>query len=331
MRGTLSTDAVTCCHSGCTTVLIETSNEIAITRADHTLCTNCRTIIICSSHFELLDNGEIPFTCPSCGENAWQHVSAKDAPPSKSEIQFQCVGIYEESYSNSASLVNHTLIVQPTNRGANVAMLDGPLAASVPGKVIAAALSPARQHLAVVFQQGHECILEVHSDSGRPWRLRSDAPLGLCAIAFFDENRLAGLNCRQEGHCELIELALESGHTVTTRRICTTSTQSEDDTPLQLQVINDAQVVTTGWSAKNYWLDTIEMSTGTKIRRTSLPYLPTLLRVGANGHILIGCPDGPVGLVKADTHVELFSQYSLRDAIFGDDGLLYLTSRTHGL
>ena len=73
------------------------------------------------------------------------------------------------------------------------------------------------------------------------------------------------------------------------------------------------------------------MSTGTKIRRTSLPYLPTLLRVGANGHILIGCPDGPVGLVKADTHVELFSQYSLRDAIFGDDGLLYLTSRTHGL
>ena len=99
-----------------------------------------------------------------------------------------------------ASLVNHTLIVQPTNRGANVAMLDGPLAASVPGKVIAAALSPARQHLAVVFQQGHECILEVHSDSGRPWRLRSDAPLGLCAIAFFDENRLAGLNCRQEGH-----------------------------------------------------------------------------------------------------------------------------------
>ncbi|MGB0648123.1 MAG: hypothetical protein ACPGQS_13150 [Bradymonadia bacterium] len=331
MSSNFSTDAVTCCYSDCTTVLIETVNSVAITRADHTLCKSCRSIIICSPHFELLDKSGVPFLCPACNENAWQHVVSTAESQAKSDVEFQCIGVYEDIYSSTSSLTHHEIIITPTTSGSRIQAIDGSLTASAPGRVIDAALSPQRQHLAIIFQHGHECILEVHSDAGRPWRLRSDSPLGLCAIAFFDETRLAGLNCRQEGHLELIELSLESGHTIRTRRICTTSTQSDDSTPLQLTILDRERIITSGWSGESYWLDTIEMATGTKIRTTPIPYLPTFLRAGPNGHFLIGCLGGPVGLVKDDTHVELFKEYSLLDALFGEDGFLYLTSRTHGL
>lgn len=321
---------ITCCYGDCTTPLVSVQNETASVIEPHAICGNCRTIILCDMHFERLSRDAAVFACPACDQDQWEIVSTL-TPQAQTPDEFGCAPVYAHTYDASTRLLYGSVTVQHHEQGARVKVLEGGLDVTTSGQVLDVALSPSRQRIALVIELEGERILEVHTDTGRPWRLRSDAPLGIDSVCFFDEYRLAALQCRHEGSLELVDLCLEGGHTVLGRRLCTTSASMPGEARSILVRVDTDHVMTVAHSGAHAWLDTIQMTTGQRTQRLELPFVPNRLIDGPNGHILIGKDGGPVSLVKGEQIVELFSHYDLSDAVFTDDEHLCLSTSIQGL
>jgi hypothetical protein len=322
---------VTCCYGECPVTLVEVVLEQATVVESHALCGACRTIILCVQHFESLSGDTDGFLCPACKESDWQIV-AKDSTSGEAAIQqLGCRPVYAHSYEASTRLLYGGVTVHKRVSGSRIRVIEGALDVTVKGEVVDTALSPSGERMGVICDFEGERILEVHTDTGRPWRLRSDEPLGINSVVFFDEHRLGALQTRHEGCLELVELRLEGGHMISTRRLAVVSASMPAPFRSLLVVTEADHVAVVTCSGALYWLDTFQMTTGKRIARVELPFLPTHLLAGPKGYIFVGKPDGPVSIVKGEHLVELFSHYDLLDAVFTSDGQLCISTSSHAL
>lgn len=322
---------VGCCYGDCPTVLIEIGLGQASVIEPHAICGHCRTIILCASHFESLSGAPGGFVCPECSSGQWEVVPDEEASAEPELNDFGCRPVYAHAYESSTRLLSGGVTVHSAQNGARLRVLGSALDVSVKGDVLDATLSSSGERLAVVCETDGERILEVHTDTGRPWRLRSDEPLGVDSVAFIDENRLVALQTRHEGSLELVELKLESGHLVSGRRLCVASASMPPPSRSLLAVKDGEQVMVVTRSGPQYWLDTFQMTTGKLTQRIKLSYLPSHILVGPEGHVFIGRTDGPVSIVKGEQVVELFTHYDLLDAVFTQDGHLCISTSSQAL
>ncbi len=328
---TLDPKLITCCYGECSTPLVTVQGDTASVIEPHAICGNCRTIILCAMHFEDLSRDVEEFGCPACDQDQWEIVATTTNQQVPMPDEFGCAPVYAHTYNATTRLLRGMVTVQSHEDSTRIQVMGGGLDISTPGRVLDVALSPSRQRIALVLEVQGERILEVHTDAGRPWRLRSDAPLGIDTVCFFDENRMAGLQSRHEGSLELVELRLEGGHTVSGRRLCVTSASLPGNARSHLIRVDSDHIKTIAFSGAQSWLDTIQMATGNRIQRLEIPFVPTKVIDGPNGHTLIGKDGGPVSLVKGGQVVELFAHYDLTDAIFTDDDHLCLSTSIEAL
>ena len=322
---------VTCCYGDCPVTLVEIVFEQATVVEPHALCGACRTIILCADHFETLSGHPDGFTCPACDASDWQIVPVDSSSVKTVTQQFGCRPVYAHAYEGTTRLLSGGVTVQMAASDSRIRVIGGALDITVRGNVVDAALSPSRDRIGVICDYDGERILEIHTDTGRPWRLRSDEPLGIDSVVFFDDQRLCALQARHEGSLELVELSLESGHMISTRRLCVVSASMPEPKRSLLAVTDREHVAVVTCSGAMYWLDTLQMTTGKRVARVELPFLPTHLLVGPEGYMFVGKPDGPVSLVKGAQLVELFPHYDLLDAVFTSQGQLCISTSSDAL
>ncbi len=328
---TLEPKLITCCYGECDTPLVTVQGDTASVIEAHAICGNCRTIILCGMHFESLSLNAEVFNCPACNHDQWELVESSSDVSREAPDEFKGVPVYAHTYDASTRLLHGLVTVHPHEQGARVRVLGGGLDVTTRGEVLDIALSPSRERIAIVADFEDERILEIHTDTGRPWRLRADLPLGIDSVCFLDEHRLAGLQARHEGSLELVELILEGGHTVAGRRLCVTSASMPDGTRSVIVPIDSDHIKTVAQSGTQAWLDTIQMATGDRTKRLTLPFVPGRIIEGPDGHTLIAKAGGPLCLVKGDQIVELFAHYDLIDAVFTDDDHLCLSTSIQAL
>ena len=330
-----TTNAIACCFDGCATEVIQVKAGRSTVLANHAICHNCRSVVLCEHHFsQLTIDG--PLVCPACDTDDWRLVHAERKDPTPQEDLERAADriypIYAHSHPRGCQLIENGLLDAPNEYGGEVATLDGRCRVSYQGSIRSAALSSGQSAIALSVERQGAWTLEVSAGTGRPWQLVCESPGRVDSLTFLNERILLATLVRQDGTWELFSFELESANRLNGRRVCGLGGMP-DGAPFHPIVsrVSAEQVVVTRLGAHGPVLEYVEISTGLPRVSIPLPFWPDLVRVSTAGHVLAARKGRQVGLAKDGRFVTLFEQYDLVDGIFDLTGALWLASSNSGL